>query len=117
VSRDSTILLADIEASCARVVRYSRGLSQEQVLTDTMRLDAILMNLRTIGEAVKRFPAEITSRYDEIPWRRIAGLRDFIAHAYFALDLDIIWDTVQTDVPELHEGIRTILHQEELRSG
>ena len=55
-----------------------------------MRFDGILHNFHVIGEAVKALPEAVRSQYPDIPWRDIAGTRDFIAHAYFLLDLDIL---------------------------
>jgi uncharacterized protein with HEPN domain len=107
--RDPRILLQDIRDSCEKVARFSHGLSRDAVLSDEMRLDAILLNLHVIGEAVKKLPADLREKHPEIPWREIAGLRDFIAHAYFALDLDIVWDAVRKDVPELLHKVTRIL--------
>jgi uncharacterized protein with HEPN domain len=94
VSRDPLLLLEDIEKSCDKVVRY----------TD--------LNLHIIGEAVKKLPDDLRERYPDVAWREIAGLRDFIAHAYFALDPDILWDAVQNDVPALLDSVREIIRSE-----
>lgn len=109
VSRDPMLFVRDIEASCAKIVGYTAGLSREEVFAETMRIDAILMNLHTIGEAVKRLPDEFKLIYFDVPWRRISGMRDFIAHVYFALDLDIVWDTISSDIPELLQRVREII--------
>lgn len=77
-----------------------------------MRLDAVLLNLQIIGEAVKRLPPAIRERYPEIAWREIAGMRDFVAHAYFALDVTILWSAIQEEVPTLLSRIREILERE-----
>ena len=112
MSRDPLVLLEDIEKSCAKVVRYTEGLSKDAVFREEVRLDAVLLNLHVIGEAVKKLPADLRERYPEVAWREIAGLRDFIAHAYFALDLDIIWDAIERDVPALHGAMRRIIATE-----
>jgi uncharacterized protein with HEPN domain len=109
VSRDPLLFLEDIELRCARIIEYTQGLTQEEALTDSMRLDAVLMNLHTIGEAVKNLPEEMRQQYQDVPWRQISGMRDFVANVYFAIDIDIVWDTVQNDVPALLERIREII--------
>jgi uncharacterized protein with HEPN domain len=116
VSRDPSLFLEDIEHSCTKIVDYTRGLSRDETFADTMRLDAILMNLHVIGEAVKNLPDDLRERYKEVPWRQIAGMRDFVAHVYFAIDLDILWDTITNDVPALRESVMRILESES-RSG
>ena len=68
---------------------------------DTKTHDAVLRNLEILGEAGKRVPADVRARDEEIAWRRIAGLRDVLAHAYFGVDEDIIWNVVSVEVPAL----------------
>ena len=60
-----------------------------------MRIDGVHHNLYVIGEAVKKLPRELREENPDIPWSEIAGMRDVIAHAYFALDLDILWQGIQ----------------------
>ena len=110
--RDAVERLRDIEAACSKIVRHTEGRPRDQVLANELQLDGILLNLHIIGEAVKGLPEELRARYSDVPWRRIAGMRDFIAHAYFAVDLEIVWDTVCRDVPELQVRIRQIIECE-----
>jgi uncharacterized protein with HEPN domain len=112
VSRDPLLFLEDIEKSCNKVVRYTEGRSKNQVFEDDVRADAILLNLHIIGEAAKKLPADLRERHPGVAWREIAGLRDLIAHAYFALDADIIWDAVERDVPALLVAVREIIRAE-----
>jgi uncharacterized protein with HEPN domain len=112
VSRDPRLLLEDLETSCAKIVRYVADLPRDTVDADEMRFDAILFNLHVLGEAIKHLPPELRQRYPDVAWREIAGMRDFVAHAYFALDLDILWDAIHKDVPELLARVREILGAE-----
>lgn len=109
MSRNPILFLEDIEQSCIRIVRYAEGLTRDQVFADELRLDGILFNLQVIGEAVKRLPAELRDEYPKVAWREIAGLRDFVAHAYFALDLEILWDAIRQGIPTLKVQIEEIL--------
>lgn len=110
--RSSVLLLEDIKKSCERIVRYTSGLTRDQVFVDEMRFDAILFNLHVIGEAVKKLPMDLREKHSDIAWREIAGLRDFVAHAYFALDLDILWDAIRQDVPALLARVQEMIDQE-----
>jgi uncharacterized protein with HEPN domain len=77
-----------------------------------MRLDAILRNLHIVGEAVKNLPMDLRERHPDVPWREIAGMRDFVAHAYFSLDFDILWSAIQGNVPQLGHKVELILESE-----
>lgn len=109
MSRNARLFLEDIEKSCARIVLYTEGRTRDQVFDDGLRLDGVLFNLQVIGEAVKRLPVDLRERHPEVAWREIAGLRDFVAHAYFALDLEILWDAIQQGIPTLKGQIENIL--------
>jgi uncharacterized protein with HEPN domain len=112
VLRSSLLLLEDIKKSCERIVQFTAGLTRDQVFTDGMRFDAVLFNLHVIGEAVKKLPSELRERHSDIAWREIAGLRDFVAHVYFALDLEILWDAIRQDVPTLLSRVQEMIAQE-----
>jgi uncharacterized protein with HEPN domain len=112
VSRDDLQRLRDIETACAKIVRHTEGRGRDEVFADELRFDGILLNLHIIGEAVKSLSEDLRLRYIDVPWRRIAGMRDFISHVYFGIDLHIVWDTVTRDVPELLARIREIIELE-----
>ena len=71
--------------------------------------DAVIRQLEIIGEATKRLSQNIRSQYHEVPWRRIAGLRDVLIHNYFGVDLDAVWEVTQQDIPVLKEHLQVIL--------
>ena len=66
-------------------------------------------NLEVIGEATKRIPLDLRARYPDVEWRKIAGLRDVIAHEYFGIDTDILWDVIQDRIPALSADLYQIL--------
>lgn len=65
------------------------------------------------NKAVKGLPEPFRDRHPDLPWREIAGMRDVVAHAYFALDLDILWDAVRNDVPTLLSRVQQMVRDEE----
>src|SRR5882724_13030844 len=66
--------------------------------------DAVIRQLEIIGEATKRLSQDIRSHQYEIPWRRIAGLRDVLIHDYMGVDLTAVWEITQQDLPVLKRG-------------
>ncbi len=103
--RNAELLLEDIRSAIGRIERYQSGLTREQFLTDEKTSDAIARNLEIIGEAVRWLPDEFKRAHQAIPWAQIAGLRNRIVHDYFGLDLEIIWQVLQTSVPELRKQL------------
>lgn len=109
MSRDVQLWLADIDEACARIVEYVADMPYDGFVQDRKTVDAVIRNLEIIGEAVKQLPEEFRSQHPHLPWRKIAGLRDVLAHTYFGIDEQIIWDIVITRVPELSAFVRGIL--------
>lgn len=101
MSRDTSLYVIDMIEACERILRFTKNLDRSDVAAGSMVHDAVLRNLEVLGEAAKRVPAEIRAFAPAIAWRRIAGLRDVLAHAYFGVDDDIIWDVICTEVPAL----------------
>ncbi len=112
MSRDYRLYLDDIEGSAEKILRFTQGLSFEAFVEDNKTFDAVVLNLQIIGEAAKHVPDQVRAKYPEVDWRRIAGLRDVIAHGYFGLNEHVLWDLVQNRVPELRQQIRRILAKE-----
>lgn len=109
MSRNLKLYLSDILTSISKIKRYTAGMSYEQLSADELIFDAVVHNLQIIGEAVKNIPLEICNRYPQVEWRKISGLRDIIAHAYFTIDDQIVWDIVQNKLDDLHQIIKQIV--------
>ena len=112
MSRDYRLYLDDIQASTTKILQYTQGMNSDSFTNDTRTFDAVVLNLQIIGEAVKNIPDSVKAKYPQVDWRRIAGLRDVIAHGYFGLNEDLLWDIVQNRVPQLAKQIQEILAHE-----
>lgn len=95
--------------SCRRVRRYSDGMDQESLVADQLVYDAVLRNLEIIGEAARRIPADVREAIPQIEWAKIAGMRDWLAHGYFRVNADIVWDVIQNKLPHLERWIGDFL--------
>ena len=74
----------------------------------------MLRNLELLGEAAKQIPDSVRDRHPEVPWRRIAGLRDILAHAYFGLEDEMIWQIVSSSIPALAAQLNAVALAEDL---
>jgi uncharacterized protein with HEPN domain len=113
MSRDYLLYLEDIERALERIERYTQGQPFEAFSADEMRVDAVVRNLETLGEAVKHLPDDIRALAPETPWAQIAGLRDVLAHAYFSVNLTLIWDIIANEAPSLLPVVRHLKSQME----
>ena len=93
------------------VERSIEGKNKAEVVDDDILSRAVVRSIEVIGEAVKKLSPEAKAKYPDIPWKNIAGTRDHLIHAYFAVDMDIVWDIIQNKFPEIKPAIHEIIHQ------
>ena len=88
---------------------FVEGLSKADFIADKRTQQAVIMSLIVIGEAATKIMdqhAEFADQHRQVPWRSMRGMRNRIAHGYFDINLDVVWDTVQTALPDLLERLR-----------
>jgi len=107
-NRRVRLLIEDIWESLEKVQRYISGLTRKSFSADEKTIDAVVRNLEIIGEAANRLPGEFRSQHPTIEWRKIVGLRNRIVHDYFGVDLEIVWQILKDDVPDLRESVKKI---------
>jgi uncharacterized protein with HEPN domain len=111
VSRDVRLYLEDIQQHCVEIREHVRGLTFAGFLADRRTYKAVVYSLLVIGEAAKHVPPEMRARHPEVEWSRIAGLRDVLAHGYFALRDPVLWDIAHQQVEVLRAQVERILEE------
>jgi uncharacterized protein with HEPN domain len=110
-SETSVESIMDVPELIERIERQTGGLTREEFLANVDMQDATAYRLLAIGEASKDFGGDIKSRYPNIPWRQILGMRNILADEYFVRESEIIWETVQVGLPELAAACRAELER------
>ncbi|WP_099237388.1 HepT-like ribonuclease domain-containing protein [Synechococcus sp. BDU 130192] len=114
MSRSLRLYLTDILKSITKIQNYAENLTYEELCEDSRSLEAIAYNLQIIGEATKQIPDSLRDQYSQIEWKKIAGLRDIIAHTYFRVNTKIVWSIIQTKLNPLQTCIQLMLENENL---
>lgn len=105
MSRRIAQRVEDIRICCEKILRYTAGMTREALERDPVVTDAVLRNIEIIGEATKHLSDDARAKMPGIAWRKIAGMRDWIAHVCHSVDPDIVWEVVETKIPELLRAV------------
>jgi len=106
------LYLSDMILAIERIEEYLEGQDFHSFAQNYMLVDAVSRNFEIIGEAAKNIPKEIQEKYPELPWRKMYGLRNLIAHEYFGVDYEIIWEIATKNLPQNKEILLHILQKE-----
>jgi uncharacterized protein with HEPN domain len=107
VNSQRAYLMHALEAIDA-VMEYTQD-GRDAFFADRKTQDAVIRNIEVLGQAVKGLSAETRAHDDSIPWRQIAGMRDKLIHEYFGVDLQLVWDVVERELPTLRPRIAALL--------
>lgn len=108
--RDKSRLMHILQA-ISKVEEYTKGMTKQQLLEDSLHLHATAYNIQIIGEAVYKLTNEYKATHSETPWRMIEKMRHILVHDYFAVDVDIMWLVIEDDIPVLKQQIERYINE------
>lgn len=107
-SRSIQLYINDIKESIEKIELFTRGMTFEVFKQDARTIDAVVRNMEVIGEAAKNFPEDVRMSFPNVPWKMMIGMRNKAIHEYFGIDVEILWKTVEQDIPVLKKEIQNI---------
>jgi uncharacterized protein with HEPN domain len=108
VKRVYTDYIQDILDSIQDIENFIQGMNYEEFRDDRKTINAVIRSIEIIGEASKKIPKSLRDSQPEIPWKKMAGMRDKLTHAYSGIDLEIIWKVVSEEIIQIKPGILKI---------
>lgn len=111
MKRNIKLYIKDILNAIESIEKFVEGMTFEEFCEDDKTSSAVVRKFEIIGEASKNIPEKIKRKYPDIPWKEMAGFRDKLIHFYFAIDYQLVWDTIKVKLPELKQKITIILEE------
>jgi len=105
MKRDILVYFDDILESINRIFEYTENFSEDNFSQNQLIQDAVCRRIEIIGESVKNVPSEIRLEFDFIPWKKIAGMRDILTHAYYNVSAKRIWNVIKNDLSLLKKQV------------
>lgn len=111
LNKDYYILLSMLE-TIEKIIRYTSNYhSADELHQNDRDFDAAMMNFIVIGEEVGKLTDELKSKNEQINWQKIYSLRNIIAHHYFGINVDIVWQIINNDLPKFKEELNMLLNK------
>ncbi|KKT75661.1 MAG: hypothetical protein UX31_C0016G0002 [Candidatus Nomurabacteria bacterium GW2011_GWA1_46_11] len=109
MTKDPQVFLMHILESIEWIEKDVEGLSWKQFIKNVPMQDAVIRRLEIIGEAIRGLPTDFKKQYPGVPWQDIADTRNKLIHEYFGVDLDLVWNIIQNDLPLFKEQIKKMV--------
>ncbi len=107
--KDDRVLLRHMLDAAEEIMAFTQGRKRSDLNDNRLLVLALVKDIEIIGEAAYQTSEETRAKLPELPWEDIIGMRHRLVHAYFDINLDILWQTVQNDLPPLAERLRAYL--------
>ena len=108
--RDDVVYLRHI-LECIRRIEENTDVGTDQFMASYTLQDAVLRNLQTMAESTQRLSESLKTQYPDVEWRRVSAFRNVLVHNYLGIDMDRIWDVVESDVPALKSAVTKMLNE------
>ena len=108
--REVVDYLDDIRNAIAEVKEFTSGMNYEDFAADKKTVNAVIRSLEVLGEATKHIPASFRKKHPDIPWTKMAGMRDVLIHDYMGVDLRTVWNVISVRLPELVPMFEKVKH-------
>ena len=109
MKKDDSVYLRHIMDAFVQIECYTDGVSHDDFMENRLLQDGVIRQLEVMGEAARNLTEDLRNEYPNIPWRQMIGLRNRKIHAYFNVNLQIIWEIIQGDIPNLKKDINFVL--------
>ena len=103
------VYLKHILDEITKIEEFTKDVTKKEFFGNVEKQYAVVRALEVIGEAAKNLSRELKRKHPKVPWRNIAGMRDKLIHQYFGVDLELVWETIEKDIPILKKRILEIL--------
>ena len=106
--KDERLYLSNIQECIERIEEYTQA-GKEEFMRTKMIQDAVIRNFEIIGEATKGLSPNLRSKYSDVPWQQMAGLRDVLIHDYLKVNLNLVWQIIEQNLADLKSQVTAIL--------
>ena len=107
--RNIALYIKDLLENIKHAETFTENVTYEDFIKDKKTSYAVVRCIEIIGEAAKNIPDDVRERYPDIPWKKMAGMRDKISHFYFGIDMEKVWLSVKRDIPKIKLQVKKIL--------
>ena len=109
MKKDDSVYIRHIRDAFLQIELYIDGVTHEEFLSNSLLQDGVIRQLEVMGEAARNLSEDLRNEYPKIPWRQMISLRNRMIHAYFNVNLQIIWEIIQGDIPNLKQETKHVL--------